>query len=173
MHLLTQNTDNRGLALRILYLLSTDIGIRYTLAYTNCMDYVVKLILFPQPGIKPEDLLALAINLTANERNVEHLNIDDFAKIATTAITKKSPIFLKLVKNILKSSKSEEIHSSMVPFIKEKIIKSIMTETKNEEMCLELVGILANSKIGKEWTDIILQNDKLIDYLETKGGHAR
>jgi hypothetical protein len=53
-------------ALNILYLLSTDQGIRYTLAYTNCMDYVVKLILFPHPNIGAIELLALAINLAAN-----------------------------------------------------------------------------------------------------------
>ena len=53
-------------ALNILYLLSTDIGIRYTLAYTNCMDYVIKLILFPNPAINAVELFSLAINLAAN-----------------------------------------------------------------------------------------------------------
>jgi hypothetical protein len=57
-------------ALNILYLLSSEAGIRYTLAYTNCMDYVVKLILFPHPNIGAIELLGLAINLAANERNV-------------------------------------------------------------------------------------------------------
>lgn len=53
VHLLAQDSPNRMTALNILYLLSTDAGIRYTLAYTNCMDYVVKLILFPHPNIGP------------------------------------------------------------------------------------------------------------------------
>ncbi len=52
MNLLAQDSHNRMTALNILYLLSTDVGIRYTLAYTNCMDYVLKLILFPHPNIK-------------------------------------------------------------------------------------------------------------------------
>lgn len=74
VHLLAQDSPNRMTALNILYLLSTEGGIRYTLAYTNCMDYVVKLILFPHPNIGAIELLALAINLAANERNVEHLS---------------------------------------------------------------------------------------------------
>jgi hypothetical protein len=73
VHLLAQDSPNRMTALNILYLLSTDAGVRYTLAYTNCMDYVVKLVLFPHPNIGAVELLALAINLAANERNVEHL----------------------------------------------------------------------------------------------------
>jgi hypothetical protein len=70
VHLLAQDSPNRMTALNVLYLLSTEGGIRYTLAYTNCMDYVVKLILFPHPNISAVELLALAINLAANERNV-------------------------------------------------------------------------------------------------------
>lgn len=70
VNLLAQDSPNRMLALNIIYLLSTDVGIRFTLAYTNCMDYVIKLILFPHPDVGAIELLALAINLTANERNV-------------------------------------------------------------------------------------------------------
>ena len=51
VNLLAQDSPNRMLALKILYLLSTDTGIRYTLAYTNCMQHVLKLILFPNPNI--------------------------------------------------------------------------------------------------------------------------
>jgi hypothetical protein len=53
VNLLAQDSHNRMTALNILYLLSTDVSIRYTLAYTNCMDYVLKLILFPHPNIGP------------------------------------------------------------------------------------------------------------------------
>ena len=56
-------------ALNIIYLLSTDVGTRYTLAYTNCMDYIFKMIMFPNPNVDPVSLLALAINLSANSRN--------------------------------------------------------------------------------------------------------
>lgn len=38
----------------------------------------------------------------------------------------------------------------------------VITKSKNEEMCLELFGIMAYSKIGKEWTDILLNNEKFI-----------
>ena len=66
VNLLAQESHNRMVALNILYLLSTDVGIRYTLAYTNCMDYVFKLILFPHPNIDAVSLLALAINLASH-----------------------------------------------------------------------------------------------------------
>lgn len=63
---MAQDSPNRMTALNIIYLLSTDTGIRYTLAYTNCMDYVIKLILFPNPSINAVELFSLAINLAAN-----------------------------------------------------------------------------------------------------------
>lgn len=86
VNLLAQDSHNRMVALNILYLLSTDIGIRYTLAYTNCMAYVLKMILFPHPNIDAVSLLALAINLSANERNVENIQEEDFYKIIDRAI---------------------------------------------------------------------------------------
>jgi hypothetical protein len=66
VHLLAQDSPNRMTALNILYILSTNSGIRYTLAYTNCMDYVMKLIILPNPNISAIELLALAINLVSN-----------------------------------------------------------------------------------------------------------
>lgn len=32
-------------------------------------------------------------------------------------------------------------------------------------MCLEVFGIMANSKIGKAWAEIIQNNEKFIEYL--------
>ena len=53
----------------------------------------------------------------------------------------------------------------MKGIIKDRIIKMVMINSKNEEMCLELVGIMTHSKIGKEWTDILLSNEKFLEYL--------
>ena len=113
------------------------------------MDYVLKMILFPHPNIDAVSLLALAINLSANERNVEHITEEDFHKIIDRAIKSEDATLLKLCKNILKSSKSEDIHLSLKMIIKDKLIKILMLKSKNEEMCLEVLGIMGNSKIGK------------------------
>jgi hypothetical protein len=93
-------------AINILYLLSTDVGIRFTLAYTNCMDYVFKMIMFPNQNVDAVSLLALAINLSANERNTEHISVEDFYKVMDKAIKSENATLLKLCKNILKCSKN-------------------------------------------------------------------
>ena len=54
----------------------------------------------------------------------------------------------------------------MKDVIRDKLIKTVMTKTKNSDMCLELFGIMAGSKLGKEWTDILLVNEKFIDFME-------
>ncbi len=72
--ILSENGPLRGTAVSILYLLSTDQNIRFTLAYTNCFDYAMKLILFPGKDINAAEILGLAINLSTNQRNVEHLS---------------------------------------------------------------------------------------------------
>ncbi len=69
------------------------------------MDYVLKLILFPHPSIGGVELLALAINLSANERNVDHIAEEDFYKILDKAIKSEDATMLKLCKNILKANK--------------------------------------------------------------------
>jgi len=66
VNLLAQDSQNRAVALNIIYLLSTDVGIRYTLAHTNCMAYVLKMIMFPSASVDSVSLLALAINLSSN-----------------------------------------------------------------------------------------------------------
>lgn len=74
VQLLAQDSYSRMTSLKILYLLSTEAPIRYTLAYTSCMEYVVKLILVPHSNVGAIELLALAINLASNDRNVENIN---------------------------------------------------------------------------------------------------
>jgi hypothetical protein len=95
------------------------------------MDYVVKLILFPHPNISAVELLALAINLAANERNVEHLSSEDFFKILDKGIKSEDPTLLKLCKNVIRSSKNEEIHNSLKPYVRDRMMKAVMTKTKN------------------------------------------
>lgn len=61
----------RFLSIVILYLLSLDEKIRFTFAYTDCMGLIVKLMLhFPEPLLGKE-LIALAINLSLNQRNAD------------------------------------------------------------------------------------------------------
>lgn len=57
---------------------------------------------------------------------------------------------LKFCKNILKSLKdTHEIHIGMKDIIKDRLIKMIMTNWKKEDTCLEILGIMANSKLRK------------------------
>jgi hypothetical protein len=53
----------------------------------------------------------------------------------------------------------------MKTVIKDRLIKMVMLKSKNAEMCLGVYGIMANAKIGKEWTDILLNNEKFLEYL--------
>lgn len=73
---------------------------------------------------------------------------------------------LKFCKNVLRSWKNEEIHGQMKTFIRDKLIKTVMIKTKNSDICLEMLGIMAASRLGKEWTDILLTNEKFVDFLE-------
>ena len=58
------------------------------------------------------------------------------------------------------------MHECMKPVIRDKLIKTVMTKTKNSDMCLQMFGIMASSKLGKDWTDILLVNEKFIDFME-------
>ena len=46
----------------------------------------------------------------------------------------------------------------MKPYVRDRLMRAVMTNTKNDEMCLEMMGIMASSKLGKDWTDVILAN---------------
>jgi hypothetical protein len=47
----------------------------------------------------------------------------------------------------------------MAQVIKDRLIKMIMVNWKKEETCLEVLGIMAYSKLGKEWTEIMMAHD--------------
>lgn len=63
----------RFLSIVILYLLSLDDKIRITFGFTECMNILIKLMLhFPEP-ILGKELVGLAVNLSTNSRNVDHI----------------------------------------------------------------------------------------------------
>lgn len=92
--------------------------------------------------------------------------MEDFSKILDKAIKSEDPTLLKFCKNVLRSSKNEEIHNLMKAAIRDKLMKIVMTKAKNTDMCLEILGLMSASRLGKEWTDILLSNEKFIDFLE-------
>lgn len=61
---------------------------------------------------------------------------EDFMKILDKAIRSEDPTLLKFCKVVLRSSKSEEIHSNMKVVIRDKLLKTVMVKTKNSDMCL-------------------------------------
>jgi len=61
---------------------------------------------------------------------------EDFLKMMEKAIRAEDPTLLKFCKNVLRSSKSEEMHLGMKGIIRDKLIKTVMTKTKNSDMCL-------------------------------------
>lgn len=52
------------------------------------------------------------------------------------AIKSEDPTLLKFCKNVLRSSKNEELHSLMKGAIRDKLMKIVMTKAKNTDMCL-------------------------------------
>lgn len=62
--------SNRFNAIAILYILSINEQIRFTLAYTDLMDLAIQLITHFPEKIIGQELIALAINLSCNKRNV-------------------------------------------------------------------------------------------------------
>jgi len=87
-------------AIVILYLLSIDEKVRFTFAYTQCMNIIIKLIIhFPEPLVGKE-LISLAINLAANKRNAEILSEDEIRIVCERALEKTDILLFKFIKNI-------------------------------------------------------------------------
>lgn len=87
------------------------------------------------------------------------------------AIKSEDATMLKFCKNILKSLKPMPLHPiqiGMKGIIKDRLIKMITVNWKKEETCLEILGIMANSLLGKEWTDVLLAHDEFINNIEKK-----
>lgn len=42
--------------------------------------------------------------------------------------------------------------------VRDKLMKSVMTKTKKPDLCLEMLGMMAACRLGKDWTDVLLAN---------------
>ena len=67
----------RALILKILYQLSIEDKTKAQFTYTECIPLIYQLIIHCPEPIVGKELVALAVNLTVNQRNAESLAIDN------------------------------------------------------------------------------------------------
>lgn len=67
----------RALILKILYQLSIEDKTKAQFTYTECLPLIYQLIIHCPEPIVGKELVALAVNLTINQRNAETLAVDD------------------------------------------------------------------------------------------------
>ena len=78
-----------------------------------------------------QELVALAINLGSNKRNVEHITEEELHGLVDRALRCEDTKLLKFCRNILQNSENKQLMEVGKSFLKE-FIKIAMTKAKNE-----------------------------------------
>lgn len=80
--------------------MTLDEKIRTTFSYTDCLSLIIKLVIhFPEPLVGKE-LIAIAVNLSANKKNAEKCTEEELQKIVDRALENEDICLFKFIKNI-------------------------------------------------------------------------
>ncbi|KAL4495141.1 hypothetical protein ABPG72_007248 [Tetrahymena utriculariae] len=155
-------------SLVLLYILSFDDKIRNTFAYTDCMPLVIKLITHFPEQLVGKELVALAINLAANQKNADLVSEEDLSVVIDRALKNVDINLFKFIKNIAIYAQDEDTHTclqnNLGKFLKLIISKSKIQDPKIEDLKFEVIGILANIKfMGDKWENYL--NNTFMEFL--------
>lgn len=153
----------RSSAIEILYQLSIEDKCKSTFTYTECIPIINLMIInFPEPIVR-EEIMALAINLAANQRNADIFSYDgQLERIIRRALKTSDVLLMKLVRNISGASNSSFIQETLELFASDFI--HIVCEDGDPNFQIEVLGTLTNVELDEGWAEVV-KTTPILDYI--------
>lgn len=157
---------SRGLILRIWYNLSLEEKSMQYFYESDALYLIYELLeKFPEKIIGVE-LASLALNLVSNPQNADKIASEGRAKkLIIRAIENSDFELIKIVKNIIKFSESEEVNEIYEKYINKCFINYLFQKGESQEFLIEIIEIL--SYIKTSW-DNKLKKHNLIAFFENE-----
>ncbi|XP_043270481.1 kinesin-associated protein 3 isoform X2 [Venturia canescens] len=152
---------NKTTILGLLYHLSMDDKVKSMFGNTDCMPMVTDMILETEDErVKPE-LIALCINLAANNRNAQ-LMIDNnrLQGLIHKAFRNQDALIMKMIRNISQHDSTKE---HFVEFVGD--FAMALNQSDSQDFVLEIVGVLGNLALPDLDYFQILQRCNLIPWI--------
>ncbi|RKO93016.1 kinesin-associated protein-domain-containing protein, partial [Blyttiomyces helicus] len=142
---LTHNRNHLLVTLQLLYMLSIDDRNKGAFAFTDAIPLVMKMILEFKGERVSTELMALAINIAANQRNAEVICQDGGLKfLVKRAIKTRDSLLLKMVRNLAQHEGPTKMN--FLDHIDD-FMHVLQKSTSNPELLVELLGILSSLNI--------------------------
>nr|CAB3259116.1 kinesin-associated protein 3 [Phallusia mammillata] len=164
--LATPNETHKAIAMNLLYQLSLDDKARSMFSYTDCIPKLLEMVFTAPEGSVGIDLSALCINIATKKRNTQMI-CESQNRMALKYLVKrtfkyKDVLLIKMLRNM--SDHAGPTKSMFVDFIGN--FANAVKKEKNEDFVIECVGILANMNLPNIDFEQILQECKLIPFIQ-------
>ncbi|XP_044733665.1 kinesin-associated protein 3-like [Chrysoperla carnea] len=139
---LLRDDKHQNIVLKLLYQFSRDRRTRSGFTYTECVHLVTDMVILSRNSTVDIELIALCINLSKDEENVEQLVDKNLVPdLLWRALLHKDPLLMKMLRNISKHSFAKD---SFLDYV-EKIAACIEEQYfSNIDFAIESIGILGN-----------------------------
>lgn len=151
----------RDLALGVLYHLSMDDKCKSMFTYTDCVLWVrEELVNNPDETTSQPELIALAVNLTQNQRNAEvFCGEGGLDSVFRRAVETRDSLLFKVLRNI--SQMDGSIKQLFAGYMSE-LAELMKAPDTHQDLLVEIVGVLSNLTIeGFNFSAFIRQHDLL------------
>lgn len=151
----------RAQIIKLLYHLSLEDKAKATFAFTDCIPLVYQLIIHCPEPIVGKELIALAVNLTSNQRNAEMLSTDgQLDEMIARASKFGDTLLFKCVRNIAQFN--PQCHETFVQHL-EDYAMMVQQCGENTDLMLELLGTMVY--IPTDHWEVVIQKTNFIEFI--------
>ncbi|GBG72063.1 hypothetical protein CBR_g10998 [Chara braunii] len=152
----------QNLVLGLLYHLSIEDKHKSVFTPTEAVSIVFDLLVENPDTLSTPELIALAVNLTANEKNAEAMcEGDGFEVIISRGIHMRDPLIFKLVRNF---SQHEDIKPRFVPYLRD-LVRLLRAPETSSDLMVEVMGTLGNLTNAASALEGLVQEFDLLRFL--------
>ncbi|XP_050693389.1 kinesin-associated protein 3-like isoform X2 [Eriocheir sinensis] len=149
--------------LAVLYHLSVDDKCKSMFTYTDCIPTIMKLLLSTPEPMVPLELMALAVNLSANKRNAQLICEGAGLKLLMKrALKYRDPLLMKMIRNI--AQHEGPTRALFTEFVGD--LCEVVSGGGSDEFVLECVGVLGNLSLPDLDYCQLLTKHNLIDWIK-------
>jgi len=147
-------------SMALLYHISMDDKCKSMFTYTNAIPMILNMLLQVEDLHSAPVLIALAVNLTQNQRNAEVMcEGDGLAMLMDRAMAHADPLAFKVVRNI--SQQDESVKLLFAPYIAP-MVDALKDPATSTDLLVEILGTLGNLNIPHfDYTNLVYQHDLL------------
>eukprot|EP00698_Gefionella_okellyi_P011299 TRINITY_DN2974_c0_g1_i2.p1 TRINITY_DN2974_c0_g1~~TRINITY_DN2974_c0_g1_i2.p1 ORF type:complete len:376 (-),score=90.09 TRINITY_DN2974_c0_g1_i2:33-1160(-) len=152
---------HRDAVYRVLYHISIEDKCKSMFVYTDAIPLILQLILQHPGDVVQKELIALTVNLTANQRNAEIMCEQGLHELMARMKRTRDPLLMKVVRNLAQHEYAAK--QELLQYIPDLVM--LVKSAKNADELVEALGILGSLNVEGFDFSRLLMEPQLTDLL--------